>query len=74
MHILTTVPRSALGSQPPDLAKATNNFEDRYLIGLGGSCQVFKAHLYGQVAAIKVFSDTGSAWVSSNEALLIYNS
>jgi hypothetical protein len=45
-----------------DLQSATNSFEDSAKVGVGGSCSVFKAELYGMPCAIKVLSQHASPW------------
>jgi hypothetical protein len=45
------------------LQKATDNFNEAHnLLGRGGCCRVFKGSVSGQIAAIKVFNETGGAW------------
>jgi hypothetical protein len=45
-----------------DLQTATNNFEDSHKIGVGGSCAVYRGHLFGVPCAIKLLDQAASEW------------
>jgi hypothetical protein len=44
------------------LRTATNNFNGKYLLGVGASCRVFKANVYGYPTAIKCLTETAGVW------------
>ena len=45
-----------------ELAQATQNFDTFNALGMGGSCDVFKGHVFGLQVAVKRLNAGGSAW------------
>jgi hypothetical protein len=45
-----------------ELAQATHNFDAFNALGTGGSCDVFKGHVFGLQVAVKRLNAGGSAW------------